>query len=142
VGRDPPDDVVAAGSNPRIEVLGFVPDVRPLVDKASIYVCPIRDGGGTRLKILDALAMAKPLVATGLAVEGLGLIEGEHFLRADAPEDFVAQVACLERDPGLRRRLAVAGRRVVEERFAWGRVADQLEEAYRRASAGGTGGQR
>jgi len=133
VGRDPPDDVVAAGSDSSIEVLGFVPDIRPLIDQASIYVCPIRDGGGTRLKILDALAMAKPLVATGLAVEGLGLTDGEHFLRADAPDEFVAQVSRLERDPGLRHRLAVAGRRVVEERFAWSCVGGQLEAAYARA---------
>src|SRR2546430_13094308 len=75
VGRDPPTEVVAAARDPRVRAPGFVPDVRTYLAAAAVYVCPIRDGGGTRLKVLDALAMAKPLVATGLAAGRVHLVE-------------------------------------------------------------------
>jgi sugar transferase (PEP-CTERM/EpsH1 system associated) len=130
IGQNPPAELVAATKDPRVSVPGFVPDVRPYIDAASIYICPIRDGGGTRLKILDALAMAKPLVATGLAVEGLGLEEGVHYLRAETPADYVLQIRRLEADPALRQRLASAGRELVERRYAWEVIGEKLERAY------------
>ncbi len=137
VGRDPPPELHAATRDPRISVTGRVEDVRPYFDAASIYVCPIRDGGGTRLKILDALAMAKPVVATGLAVEGLEVLEDDHYLRAETPAEFVAQVRRLERDASLRRRLGQAGRDLVVRRYAWDAVGRKLDEAYRLAAGVG-----
>ena len=131
VGREPPPQVLAASRDSRVTVTGFVDDVRPYLDRAAIYVCPIRDGGGTRLKILDALAMAKPLVATALAVEGLDLQEGTHYLRAEKPAEFVEKIRRLERDGGLRDRLARAGRQLVESRFSWDAIGSKLEAAYR-----------
>lgn len=134
VGQDPPPELIAAAtSDRRITVTGFVPDVRPYLDEATIYVCPIRDGGGTRLKILDALAMAKPLVATELAVEGLDLIEGTHYLRAETPEEYIEQIGRLEVDADLRTRLATAGRELVERRYAWDVLGEKLEIAYQAA---------
>jgi glycosyltransferase involved in cell wall biosynthesis len=130
IGRDPPAVVRAAGRDPRVRVLGFVEDVRPHLEAASIYVCPIRVGGGTRLKILDALAMSRPLVATDLAVEGLGLIEGKHYLSANTPEQFIVQIRRLENDADLRRRMGDAGRALVVERYSWRRIAESLEDAY------------
>lgn|SRR5690625_58978 len=131
LGQDPPAELVAAAVDPRISVPGFVPDVRPYIDAASVYICPILDGGGTRLKILDALAMAKPLVATGLAVEGLGLEDGVHYLKAETPADYVRQVRRLETEPALARRLANRGRELVEQRYAWSVIGERLEDAYR-----------
>ena len=133
VGRKPPPAVVAAARDPRFRVLGFVDDVRPHLEDASICVCPIRLGGGTRLKILDALAMSRPLVSTEFGVEGLGLTEGEHYLSASSPADFVRQIRRLEADSALRRRLGDAGRDIVARRYAWPRVAESLEEAYAKA---------
>jgi glycosyltransferase involved in cell wall biosynthesis len=133
VGRKPPPAVVAAGRDPRFRVLGFVDDVRPHFEEASICVCPIRLGGGTRLKILDALAMSRPLVSTEFGVEGLGLTEGEHYLTASTPADFVRQVRRLEADPALGQRLGYAGREFVVRRYSWPRVAESLEEAYAKA---------
>ncbi len=130
VGADPPPTVRAAARDGRVEVPGFVDDVRPYLDRAEIYVCPIFDGGGTRLKILDALAMAKPLVATGLAVEGLGLEEERHYLRAETPAKFVAQIRRLDQEPALRRELARSGRSFVESRFSWSVIGGKLEDAY------------
>jgi glycosyltransferase involved in cell wall biosynthesis len=135
VGQDPPAELVAATRDPRVTAPGYVPDVRPYLEAASIYICPIRDGGGTRLKILDALAMAKPLVATRLAVEGLDLEEEVHYLRAEAPADFVRQIRRLEGDGALRTRLARAGRELVERRYAWDVIGEKLDHAYQEAIA-------
>jgi glycosyltransferase involved in cell wall biosynthesis len=135
IGRDPPPIARAASmADDRVRVTGFVPDVRPLLRDASIYVCPIRVGGGTRLKILDALAMAKPIVSTAIGVEGLDLVEEVHYLRAETADDFVRQITRLESHPELRERLGATGRRVVEARYDWGVVGPQLDHAYARAT--------
>jgi len=136
-GRDPPPELLSL-KDPRVIVTGAVPDMRPYLDAASIYVCPIREGGGTRLKILDALAMGKALVATGLAVEGLDLTAEEHYLRAERPSEYVEQVRRLESDPALRRRLGTAGRTVVVERYSWAVIGRKLDAAYQLAMAART----
>lgn len=130
IGRDPPAALREAARDSRLRVLGFVDDVRPHMEEASIYLCPIRVGGGTRLKILDALAMSRPLISTDLGVEGLGLVEGTHYLGANTPAEFVHQVRRLEDDGDLRQRLGAAGRAFVVDRYAWDRVAEPLEHAY------------
>lgn len=135
VGKDPPAELVAL-EDARVTLPGYVDDVRPALDRASIYICPIRTGGGTRLKILDALAMAKPVVATGMSVEGLGLEDGIHYLRADTASEYVAQVRRLEDDAELRESLAKAGRRLVEREYSWEVVSSRLYEAYERAAIG------
>ncbi|MGE0553651.1 MAG: glycosyltransferase family 4 protein [Gemmatimonadales bacterium] len=137
VGRNPPP-AVAAIEDPRVRVTGFVPDVRPYLEAAEIYVCPIRSGGGTRLKILDALAMERPVVATRVAVEGLAIVEGEHFIQAESPSEFAAAIDLLASDPERRRALGLAGRTLVEERYAWTVVGRSLERAYGKAAPGRT----
>lgn len=135
VGRNPPPGVQAAAArDPRLTVTGRVADVRPYLEAAAIYVCPLRVGGGTRLKVLDALAMTKPLVATTLAVEGLDLEPERHYLPAQSPAEFVAQITRLERDGALRRSLGRAGRELVERRYSWQVIGERLEAAYRRAT--------
>jgi glycosyltransferase involved in cell wall biosynthesis len=131
VGPNPPPDLLASASgDERLTITGFVQDVRPFLDDAGIYVCPIRDGGGTRLKVLDALSMAMPLVATALAVEGLGLEPEVDYLAAESPADFVRQIGRLRKDPDLRARLGSGGRRLVQERYAWSAVGKKLAAAY------------
>jgi glycosyltransferase involved in cell wall biosynthesis len=134
VGKSPSPEMLRAARDRRVTVTGFVEDVRPYLDAASIYVCPIRDGGGTRLKVLDALAMGKPLVATGLAVEGLSMVAEEHYLRAETPDEYVRQITRLENDPALRQRLAGAGRDLVVRRYAWDVIGEKLERAYARCA--------
>lgn len=130
IGRNPSKELLEAATHSAIHAPGFVDDVRPYIDGAGIYVCPILDGGGTRLKILDALAMAIPLAATGMAVEGLGLIDEVHYLKAETAGEFVTQINRLENDPGLCRSLALAGRRVVQERFSWDIIGEKLARTY------------
>ena len=139
VGQTPPAEILAAAVPGKLQVPGFVEDARPWFDSASIYVCPITTGGGTRLKILDALAMAKPLVATKFAVEGLGLEEGEHYLGAETADEFVARLQCLAADPGLRERLSRNARHLAVERFSWASIGNRLDVAYRDAVAPSAG---
>ena len=134
IGRDPP--AIARIADQGVHVTGAVRDVRPWLDSAQIFVCPLRIGGGTRLKVLDALAMSKPVVATAIGVEGLDLVDGTHYLGAETAEEFAAQVERLEADGALRARLAADGRRFVELRHDWRVIGRQLDEAYHQAARG------
>jgi glycosyltransferase involved in cell wall biosynthesis len=127
VGRDPSDRLRAACTAAGVHVTGTVADVRPYVAEASVYVVPLRIGGGTRLKIFEALAMGKAVVATRVGAEGLPIVSGEHFLQADSPADFAQAVVTLLTDPGRRHALGMAGRRLVEERYSWTQVTRQFE---------------
>lgn len=135
VGRSPaPALVHEAQRDTRITVTGFLDDVRPTMSSAFAYICPIRVGGGTRLKILDALSMSRPLVSTALGVSGLGLVDGKHYLAAETPDEFVDQIAKLERDPVLAATLGRMGRDHVMQHFAWQTVATALQSAFADAS--------
>ena len=127
VGRNPTPGLREAAARVGVHVTGTVDDVRPYVARAAVYVVPLRIGGGTRLKIFEALAMGKPVVSTTVGAEGLPVVPGEHFLRADEPAAFASAVVALLRDPARRRSLGLAGRRLVEERFAWSGVARDFE---------------
>jgi glycosyltransferase involved in cell wall biosynthesis len=114
-----------------IEVTGRVPDVRPYLEQATLFVCPLRFGAGIKNKVLEAMAMGKPIVATRLSADGIGLIEGEHVLYGSSAEMLGAAVLRLLHDNDLRQRMAQANRRLIETRFTWERVADQYEALYR-----------
>ncbi|MBL0169345.1 MAG: glycosyltransferase [Gemmatimonadaceae bacterium] len=133
IGKSPPPEAVAlAERDRRVTVTGFVPDVRPYIERASAYICPIRIGGGTRLKVLDALAMRRPLVATGLSVDGLGMTPDTHYLLANEPDQFVRALARLDADEAVGARLADAGRQLVEAEFSWQRIGRDLIAALPR----------
>lgn len=127
VGRDPSIRLRTVGAAAGVRVTGTVGDVRPYVAEAAVYVVPLRVGGGTRLKIFEALAMAKAVVSTRIGAEGLPIVSGEHFLQADEPADFARAVVTLLKDPALRRALGMAGRRLMEERYSWRQVAREFE---------------
>jgi glycosyltransferase involved in cell wall biosynthesis len=101
---------------------GYVEDIRPLVAGASVCVVPIRQGGGTRLKILEAMALGTPVVATFKGAEGLDLSPGQEVLLADDPADFANQVVRVLRDGVLRRQLATRGRQLVERHYDWAEI--------------------
>lgn len=103
---------------PEIEFTGFVPDMRDEISRAAVCVVPLRIGSGTRLKILEAAAMAKPVVSTRLGVEGLDFKDGEEVLLADDPRDFARAVAALLADPDRRRAMGQAARRRVEQQYS------------------------
>jgi len=127
VGRNPSPRLRAAAEAAGVHVTGLVDDVRPHMAEAAVYVVPLRIGGGTRLKIFEALAMAKAVVSTAIGAEGLPLTPGRDFLQADDPAAFARAVTSLLRDPARRRAVGSAGRRLVEERYSWPKVVDEFE---------------
>lgn len=120
---------------PRVIATSSVPDVRPYLAGAAAVVAPIRIGGGTRLKVLEALAMARPLISTTLACEGLDLESGNHLLVADDPSRFAEAVIRVLEDRSLADRLGAAGRQMVESRYGWEASAAQLEAFHERVVA-------
>jgi polysaccharide biosynthesis protein PslH len=131
VGRHPPAEVRAfAERDPNIVVTGYLEDIRPTVASAAVYVVPLRVGGGTRLKVLDAMAMGKAMVSTSIGCEGIDVRPGEHLLVADTPEAFADATVALLRDPGRRQTLGRAARAKAEATYAWERVGEQLLDAY------------
>jgi glycosyltransferase involved in cell wall biosynthesis len=114
VGPHAPPEVAALGAWPDIQVVGFVADVRPYLWRAEVCIVPLRQGGGTRLKILESLAAGCPVVSTTVGAEGLALSDGEHLVIADGPSAFADAVVGLLADAGRRRRLAAAGRQAVQ----------------------------
>jgi len=129
VGRNPSSRLRAAAAASGVARLtGTVEDVRPHVRDAAVFAVPLRIGSGTRLKIFEALAMGKAVVSTTVGAEGLGLKHGTHFLQADTPDDFVAAVISLLRDPARRDALGQAARSLVETHFSWPQVSRQFEE--------------
>jgi glycosyltransferase involved in cell wall biosynthesis len=144
VGRNPTDRLRDIAARNGITVTGTVADVRPSIAEAAVYVVPLRAGGGTRLKIFEAFAMARPVVSTTVGAEGLGIGPGKHYVAADRPAEFAGSVVALLRDPARRRQLGDAGRRLVESCYSWPTVTRvferQCEEvvaqhAYARRSA-------
>jgi glycosyltransferase involved in cell wall biosynthesis len=129
VGLDPPPRVTALGRLPGVQVTGFVPDIRPKLWSATMCVVPLLAGGGTRLKILEALAAGCPVISTTVGAEGLELMDGKHLLIADDPEEFARDVVALLESDALRHRLADAGRRAVAEKYDWQEIAPRLEAA-------------
>jgi glycosyltransferase involved in cell wall biosynthesis len=130
-GRSPAEAVIRiAKSDPDITLIPDPEDIRPWIWKAAVFICPIIDGGGTRLKILDALAMGKAVVSTTIGAEGLDLKPGEHLLVADKPEDFGREVSRAVMDEKLRRALGASGRALVNGLYSWQVITRHLEAAY------------
>lgn len=131
VGRAPPAGLVerARRFGDAWSFTGFVDDVRPHLQGAAVSVIPLRVGGGTRLKVFEAMAMGSPVVSTTLGVEGLPVTPGEHFLLADDPEAFAGAVVGLLRDAARRESLSAVARELVESRFSYRAAAQVFEQA-------------
>jgi sugar transferase (PEP-CTERM/EpsH1 system associated) len=129
VGRNPfPSLVELSKTDPAVEVTGRVDDVRPYIEKASAYVVPLRIGGGTRLKIFEAMAMEKPVISTSVGAEGLPVSHGEELLLADTPDTFAARVVEVLTNDALAHDLGRRSAQVVRERFGWPSVAERFAE--------------
>jgi len=130
IGHAPPIEVQQLASSSEVVVTGFVNDPIPYYASASVCVVPLRAGGGTRLKILEAMALGRPVVTTSIGCEGLDVTDGEHLLIGNTGEDFARQVLRLLREPELRHRIIVAARSLVEKRYDWAIIADKLVQTY------------
>jgi glycosyltransferase involved in cell wall biosynthesis len=134
VGQHPTPEI-RAFQGPRVEVTGAVDDVRPHLAGAAVSIVPLRIGGGTRFKILEAMAMARPVVSTSLGAEGIEAEPGRHLLLADDAAGFAAAVGKVLDDAALGRRLGSEGRALVEARYSWALAARRLEQFFHAVAA-------
>ena len=136
VGHGAPEEAVALGAvEPRFRVQGFVDDVRDYLNTAMVYVCPMFDGGGTKLKILDAMAMGKAIVATRVACEGIDLDDGTSVLFAETGDEFAAAIARLAGDPELRARLGANARNIALDTYSYESIGRALANEFERVAA-------
>jgi sugar transferase (PEP-CTERM/EpsH1 system associated) len=130
VGKSPHPRLAPLASDPAVTLTGWVADVRPYISAAAVYVVPLRIGGGTRLKVLEAMAMGKAIVSTALGCEGFDVVRGQELLLGDTPGEFAAAVVGLLRDPGQRERLGRAAYQFACARYDWSVIVPQLEAIY------------
>jgi sugar transferase (PEP-CTERM/EpsH1 system associated) len=126
VGRDPTEDVLRLQATPGITVTGTVASVEDYLNQASVVVAPIRFGGGTRIKILEAMAHHKAVVSTTVGAEGIRGEPGKHFLAANDDESFAEACALLLRNPTLRERIGAEGYSLVRTHYTWDRIEGQV----------------
>jgi glycosyltransferase involved in cell wall biosynthesis len=135
VGRSPSRKLQAlAETEKSVRLTGWVEDIRPFVARGAACIVPLRIGGGTRLKIFEAMAMKKAVISTSVGAEGLPVSSGENILLADTPNDFADSVVSLLRDPSRRQRLGTAARTLVQENYSWPRVAETFARTLHEAA--------
>lgn len=127
VGQRPHRRLERLRRDPAITLTGWVEDVRPYIASAAVYIAPLRIGGGTRLKLLEAMAMGKAIVSTSLGAEGYPVSHGRELWLADSPADFASAVLALLRLPQRREELGRAARTFVESRYDWRIIVPRLE---------------
>jgi glycosyltransferase involved in cell wall biosynthesis len=136
VGKEPHPRVQELEELPGVTVTGFVPDIRAHIAAAAVYVVPLRMGGGTRLKVLEALAMRRAVVSTHVGAEGFPL-EGQGALAfADEPARFAETVVALLGDRQCRQQLGNAGRAFVEANYGWQAIVPRMKAVYQELGIG------
>jgi polysaccharide biosynthesis protein PslH len=130
VGADAPTELrQLAARAPGVTLHGFVPEIRPVIERAALYVCPIRDGGGTKLKILDALAMSKCVLAHPVACEGISVSGGVDVVFAESPTEFANEASALLASPERRRAIGTAARQLAISKYNFAALAERLASA-------------
>ena len=134
IGKNPPKDFIKIAQRKAnsISVAGYVPDVKPFVQEAGVILVPLLAGGGMRVRILEALAYARPVVTTTTGLEGIEALPGKDILVADTPEDFAQETIRLLRDPALRKEIGGNGRQFVERRYDWRVVFKGYDTFYQK----------
>jgi polysaccharide biosynthesis protein PslH len=133
VGRSPSRRLLALAAQERhLRVTGSVEDIRPHVLSSAVYVVPLRIGGGTRIKIFEAMAMGKAVVSTSIGAEGLPVRHNENIVLADEPEDFARQTARLLKDRVAREKIGRTARALVEQKYSWRTVAGTFDDVLER----------
>lgn len=130
VGQKPHPRLEAIQGRPDVMITGYVPDVKPYLRAADVYIAPLRMGSGTRFKLLEAMAMGKAIVSTQLGAEGLDIEHGRHMLLADTEQSFAKAVIALLSDQNLRQALGENAARLVRERYDWEVIIPQVEKVY------------
>ena len=135
VGRDPSPEILEL-DNDNVHITGRVDDVIPYYKKTSVCVVPLRAGGGTRLKILEAMALGRPVISTRIGCEGLDVIDNENIIIADTPAQFAQKTTQVLHDHELYEHLSKNGRKLVETRYSWDPITDKLMALYEKMTTG------
>lgn len=136
VGRNPPGSLrQRASTMPGVELHADVPDVRPFLARAAVMVVPLRIGGGSRLKILEAMAAGTPVISTRIGAEGLDVRDGEHLVLVEDCSAMARAVLDHGRNPAALERMVRAGRRLVEDHYDWDVLAERLEAVWHEAAS-------
>ncbi|MEQ8207713.1 MAG: glycosyltransferase family 4 protein, partial [Woeseia sp.] len=131
IGQDPTREILdIAKKDPSVIVTGFVDDIRPYVAKSAVYVVPIRVGGGTRLKVLDALAQGKAIVSTSVGCEGIEVTSGLDICIEDDSKGFIRRTVELLKSRDRREELGKSARRLAVERYSWAGIGQVLDGVY------------
>jgi len=130
VGPSPASSTLARVSR-HVEVVGFVDELLPEIERASVVIVPLRIGGGTRLKIIEAMAVGRPIVSTRLGAEGIDVTHEKQLLLADTPDAFANEVVRALEDSALAARLGASARQLAEERYSWRAAVRNLEDFYK-----------
>jgi glycosyltransferase involved in cell wall biosynthesis len=134
VGRNPSKNIYKlAEGHPEIKITGTVEDVRPFIAESSLYIVPLRVGGGSRLKILEAMAMGKAVISTTMGVEGLETTPKKNVIIVDKSEDFAQKAIELLNNWELCQSLGSEGRKLIEEKYSWDKIAGKLGEVWEKA---------
>jgi glycosyltransferase involved in cell wall biosynthesis len=139
LAAEPEAHIIVAGAHPsrwlkkrvsdHVTVTGYVDDIRPYFARAQVFVVPLRIGSGTRVKILEAMAMRRPVVTTSIGCEGLDVVHGDSLLVADTEQEFADAVVRLLRDKRFRDSLASRGAALVRDRYDWDQIGAALDDA-------------
>ena len=132
VGKDMPENLKSSLKSKNVILKGYVEDIREVLSSCSVMVVPLRYGGGTRIKILEAFAMGKPVVSTTLGCEGIEVHSGEEILIADTPESFADSVLEVLTSSDVSKKLGSIGRKLVQEKYDWEKITQKLEGIYLR----------
>ena len=131
IGKNPSKSLMSLVKSSRdIKMLGYVDDVRPHIKRAKVFVCPIKEGGGTRIKILDAFSQGVPVVSTYIGAEGLDAVNGKHLLIADTPSEFVERISDLLDNDVLSEKISRDARKFVEEKYSYKYLGKKLAKEY------------
>lgn len=131
VGRDPSAEVLELGKKyDGVEICANVQDIRPYIGGCSVYIVPLRCGGGTRIKILEAMAMGKSVVSTSIGCQGLDVVDGKNIIVSDEPRQFAERVVALLENKDMRMRFGEEGKRLVKEKYSWVAIAQKMEKEY------------
>jgi len=131
VGDAPVEQLVSlAKKSAHVQYTGYVDDVRPYVAGAAVFIAPLRSGSGTKIKVLNAMAQAKPVVTTAIGAEGIEARDGEEIIIADSPQEFAEKTIYLVRHPHEAQQIGLRARKVIEEKYAWNVLEEKIKAIY------------
>lgn len=137
VGKHTPEHITKLGRLPGVTVAGYVPSMEPYYERAAVVVVPLLNGGGTRIKILEAMAYGRPVVSTSVGAEGLEVLAEEHILIADEPRQFAKRCVELLQNPGKRADIASRAYRLVKEKYDTGVFRKKMDEIFEAVAMNG-----